>query len=451
MVDEPATGLMIQNTTVSDFNGFQISCAGAADGSIGLDITGGVGELDYFWTGPNGFEATSKDINNLEPGEYQFIVTDENVCTARIESIIIEEPAPLTLNEIIPESNGFNISCFGAADASINPNPSGGTGNYTYVWSGPDGFTSEESSLTNLEAGSYTLAISDENGCLIDANYEITEPNELIVTEDLDARIPVTCFGEKNGEFTISFDQQSLPPYTITLKLMNESSTLQQVTNFTEDNYSFKGLEGGLYFVEIEDANGCIRLVENILVDQPETGLQLTDIQITDYNGYEISCAGESDGSISFVVTGNQGQIDYSWVGPNGFASTEDNLQGLEAGTYELLLADESGCTLSRSFEIEEPNPLVLLDEVSDYNGFGVQCNGGNEGYIYLNISGGTGSSTINWTGPDGFVSSDERLENIYSGTYNLTITDLNGCEIVKTYTLTEPQGLEIAELPDEK
>ena len=451
VVDEPATGLMIQNTTVSDFNGFQISCAGAADGSIGLDITGGVGELDYFWTGPNGFEATSKDINNLEPGEYQFIVTDENVCTARIESIIIEEPAPLTLNEIIPESNGFNISCFGAADASINPNPSGGTGNYTYVWSGPDGFTSEESSLTNLEAGSYTLAISDENGCLIDANYEITEPNELIVTEDLDARIPVTCFGEKNGEFTISFDQQSLPPYTITLKLMNESSTLQQVTNFTEDNYSFKGLEGGLYFVEIEDANGCIRLVENILVDQPETGLQLTDIQITDYNGYEISCAGESDGSISFVVTGNQGQIDYSWVGPNGFASTEDNLQGLEAGTYELLLADESGCTLSRSFEIEEPNPLVLLDEVSDYNGFGVQCNGGNEGYIYLDISGGTGSSTINWTGPDGFVSSDERLENIYSGTYNLTITDLNGCEIVKTYTLTEPQGLEIAELPDEK
>ncbi|WP_460514738.1 PKD domain-containing protein [Cyclobacterium sediminis] len=451
VVDEPTTGLQIENTIVSEFNGYQISCAGAADGSISLDISGGIGDLDYFWTGPNGFEATSKDINNLEPGEYQLIVTDENVCTASIESIIIEEPAPFSLNEIIPESNGFNISCYGAADASIDPNPSGGTGNYTYSWTGPDGFTSANSTLTNLLAGSYSLSITDENGCLIETNYEISEPNELIVTEDIDARVPVTCFGERNGEFSIAFEQQSLPPYTITLKLMDESSTLQRITNFSENSYSFTGLAGGLYSVNIEDANGCNLLIENILVDQPETGLQLTDVQISDYNGYEISCAGESDGSISFNVTGNQGQINYSWTGPGGFTSIEDNLQGLVAGTYELLLADESGCTLSRTFEIEEPDPLALLDDVSDYNGFGVQCNGGNEGFIYLDIIGGTGNAAISWTGPNGFVSSENRLENLYSGTYNLTITDLNGCEIVKTYNLTEPQGLEVAELTDEK
>lgn len=451
IVDEPTTGLLIENTIVSDFSGYQISCAGARDGSISLDISGGIGNLDYYWTGPNGFEATSKDIENLEPGEYQFIVTDENVCTASIESIILEEPAPFSLNEIIPENNGFNISCFGAADASIDPNPSGGTGNYSYVWSGPDGFTSEDSKLTNLKAGSYSLSITDGNGCLIEKNYEITEPNELIVTEDLDARVPVTCFGERNGEFSITFDQQSLPPYTITLKLTDESSTLQRITNFNESSYSFSGLQGGLYTVDIEDANGCNLVIEDILVDQPETGLQLTNLQISDYNGYEISCSGESDGSISFEVTGNQGKIDYSWKGPNGFTSTDDTLQELAAGSYELLLSDESGCTLSRTFEIEEPDPLILLDEVSDYNGFGVQCNGGNEGFIYLDITGGTGNASISWTGPDGFISSGERLENIYSGIYNLTITDQNGCEIVKTYNITEPQGLQVAELADEK
>ncbi|EPR70936.1 T9SS C-terminal target domain-containing protein [Cyclobacterium qasimii] len=451
LVDEPPTGLLIQDNIVSDFNGFQISCAGAADGSITLDITGGVGTLDYFWTGPNGFESTSKDISNLEPGEYQFIVTDENICTASIASIILEEPAPLLLNENIPENNGFQISCFGAADASIDPNPSGGTGNYTYSWTGPDSFSSVESSLQNLSAGTYSLELTDENGCLIERTFEITEPNELIVSEDLSSRVPVACFGESNGAFTINIDQSSLPPYAITLELMDESTTIQSISNFTGESYAFINLPGDLYKVTVEDANGCLTILDNILVDQPASGLQLTDLLLSDYNDYEISCAGESDGSISFNIIGNQGLLSYNWTGPNGFTSEEANLVGLEAGKYELIVADESGCTLSRDFDIEEPDPLNLIDEVSDYNGFGVQCNGGNEGYIYLDISGGSGGTTIQWTGPDGFVSQSENLEELFQGTYNLTITDLNGCEINKSYTLTEPEGLEIGELADEK
>lgn len=451
LVDEPPTGLLIQDTVVSDYGGFQISCAGAADGSISLDITGGVGDLDYFWTGPNGFEATSKDISNLMPGEYQFIVTDENICTAIIASIILDEPIPLALNENVPENNGFQISCYGGANASIDPNPSGGTGNYTYSWSGSDSFSSVESVLQNLSAGTYSLELTDENGCIIESTYDITEPNELIFSEDIASRIPVACFGESNGSFTINIDQSSLPPYAITLALMEESTPIQSVSNFTGESYSFANLPGDLYKVTIENANGCSTLLENILVDQPATGLQLIDIKLSDFNGYANSCAGENDGSISFDITGNQGDILYNWTGPNGFTSVDANLVGLEAGKYELLVADESGCTLSRDFDIEEPDPLNLIDEVSDYNGFGVQCNGGNEGFIYLDITGGSGNTTIQWVGPDGFVSENDSLKNVFQGTYNVTITDNNGCEINKTYTLTEPQGLEIGKLADEK
>ena len=451
LIDEPATGLLIQDTLISDYNGFQISCFGAADGSISLDITGGVGNLDYLWTGPNGFEATTKDISNLGPGEYQFFVTDENVCSARIASIELTEPSPLVLNEIIPENNGFQISCFGSADASIDPNPSGGTEVYTYSWSGPNGFTSTDSKLENLLAGTYSLELTDENGCVIEGNYEITEPDELIVSEDVDSRVPVACFGESNGAFTITIDQASLPPYTLTLETMDGSTTIETVPNFSGASYTFTNLPGDRYKVSVEDANGCITLLDDLLVDQPATGLQLNDLQLTDYNGFGISCAGENDGSISFNISGNQGNLLYSWDGPNGFTSDEANLTSLEAGKYELLVTDESGCTLSREFDIEEPAPLNLIDEVSDYNGFGVQCNGGNEGYIYLDISGGSGNSIIQWTGPDGFVSDQDSLKNIFEGTYDLTITDSNGCQIVKSYTLTEPQGLEVGELADEK
>ncbi|EPR74663.1 putative internalin [Winogradskyella psychrotolerans RS-3] len=191
--------------------------------------------------------------------------------------------------------------------------------------------------------------------------------------------------------------------------------------------------------------------MDDILVDQPETGLQLTDIELSGYNGYEISCAGAFDGSILFNVSGNQGPLSYSWTGPNGFTSNEPNLDGLASGNYEVLVLDENGCTLSSNFDINEPSPLVLLDEVSDYNGFGVHCNGGNEGFIYLDITGGSGTTKIEWSGPDGFISEASRLEDIFPGTYHVSITDTNGCEINKTYTLTEPQGLEIAELSDEK
>ncbi|WP_235114336.1 PKD domain-containing protein [Cyclobacterium qasimii] len=451
LVAQPETGLLIQDTIISEYNGYQISFPGANDGNISLDINGGQGTYDYYWTGPNGFEATTKDINNLGPGEYQFIVTDENYCTASLASVILNAPEPLTLTPNIPEVNGFQISCFGYAGGEIKPNPSGGTGNYSFKWTGPEGFSSIESNLQNLSAGFYSLEVADENGALVEATYKITEPNELILSEAIDLQVPVACYGESNGAFTINIDQASIAPFTLSLGLMGTNQTIRTISDFTSDAFTFENLSGNQYWVTVEDANGCIKRLDDILVDQPETGLQLTDIELSGYNGYEISCAGAFDGSILFNVSGNQGPLSYSWTGPNGFTSNEPNLDGLASGNYEVLVLDENGCTLSSNFDINEPSPLVLLDEVSDYNGFGVHCNGGNEGFIYLDITGGSGTTKIEWSGPDGFISEASRLEDIFPGTYHVSITDTNGCEINKTYTLTEPQGLEIAELSDEK
>ncbi len=451
LVDQPKTGLLIQDTFISDYNGYQISFPGANDGSISLDINGGKGTYDYYWTGPNGFEATTKDIDNLGPGEYQFIVTDENNCTASLASVLLNAPEPLTLTPNIPEVNGFQISCFGDAGGEIKPNPSGGTGNYSYMWTGPEGFSSTESNLQNLSAGFYSLKVADENGAIVEATYKITEPKELILSEATDLQVPVACYGDSNGSFSIKIDQASLAPFTISLGTMGENQAIRTIPDFSSETFTFDNLSGNQYWVTVEDANGCIKRLDNILVDQPETGLQLTDIELSGFNGFEVSCAGAMDGSIKFNVSGNQGPISYSWTGPNGFTSNKSNIEGLAAGNYEVLVLDENGCTLSENFLINAPEPLSLVDEVSNYNGFGVHCNGGNEGFIYLNISGGSGKTKIQWSGPDGFISEDSRLENIFPGTYHVSITDSNGCEINKTYTLTEPQGLEVAELTEEK
>jgi len=451
LVDQPETGLLIQDTNISNYNGYQISFPEANDGSISLDINGGEGEYDYYWTGPDGFEATTKDITNLGPGEYQFIVTDENNCTAGLASVILNAPPPLTLTPNIPEVNGFQISCFGTAGGVIKPNPSGGTGNYTYKWTGSEDFSSTKSTLQKLTAGFYSLEVSDENGSIIEATYKISEPNELILSEAINLRVPVACFGESNGAFTINIDQPSLAPFTLSLGIMGEDQTSRTVPNFSSDTFTFDNLPGNQYWVTVEDANGCLKRLDNILVDQPITGLQLTDLELSGFNGYEVSCSGELDGSILFNITGNQGNLSFSWTGPNGFTSEEANLKGLEAGNYEVLVTDENGCTLSKDFDINEPAPLGLVDEVSDYNGFGVHCNGGNEGFIYLDIAGGAGNTNIQWNGPNGFISEADSLKGIFPGTYNVRITDSNGCEINKAYNLTEPQGLEIEELSEEK
>lgn len=451
LIDQPESGLHIKNSEVSNYNGYQISYPGASDGSITVDIEGGKGEYAYSWSGPNGFAANTKDISNLAPGEYTFIVTDDNNCTARLASITLEAPQQLTLTPNIPELNGFQISCNGAATGSIKPNAAGGTGNYTYSWSGPDNFSSAKSNLENLPAGFYSLTIADDNGATINATYKISEPNELLISEALDLRVPVACFGESNGAFTILLDQASLAPLTISLGKKDVVEAIRSIPNFNSETITFDNLFGGLYWVAVEDANGCIKRIEDILVEQPATGLQFTNPQLSHYNGYEIACAGGKNGSIAFDITGNQGNLSYSWTGPNGFTSTNKNLEDLEAGNYKVFVTDENGCTLQRDFDLQSPPPLVVEAEVSDYNGFGVHCNGGNEGYIYLDISGGSGSNQIKWEGPNGFSSEADNLKDILPGIYQVTITDINGCEISKSYTLTEPQGLEIQELADQR
>lgn len=259
IIDEPETGLLIQDTLVSNYNGYQVSFPGANDGSIALEIVGGEGNYKYEWNGPNGFEAHSKDISNLSPGEYTFIVTDDNNCTARLTSIILKAPQPLTLTPNIPEINGFQISCNGAATGSIKPNAAGGTGNYNYSWSGPDNFSSSENNLENLSAGFYSLTLTDDNGATIQATYKISEPNELILSEPEDLRIPVTCFGEHNGAFTLLIDQASMAPYTLTLGTMGNAEAVLSIPNFNSEEHIFDQLPGNLYWVTVEDANGCIK------------------------------------------------------------------------------------------------------------------------------------------------------------------------------------------------
>ena len=111
----------------------------------------------------------------------------------------------------------------------------------------------------------------------------------------------------------------------------------------------------------------------------------------SNYNntGYGVSCNGESDGSIDITVEGGTGIYTYLWS--NG--ETTEDLNDIPAGIYSVQVADENNCPISIEVEITEPDAEMTISEThSNYNGFGVSCNGESDGSIDITVEGGSGN-----------------------------------------------------------
>src|SRR5690606_5174099 len=138
----------------------------------------------------------------------------------------------------------------------------------------------------------------------------------------------------------------------------------------------------------------------------------------------------------------------YSWTGPDGFTADTQDIASLAPGTYTVIINDTTGsCPLTESYTITEPQPITYTGTVSNYNGYGVSCFGGNNGTINILPTGGTSDYIYAWAGPNGFTSTEQNLTGLVAGTYELTLTDTNNCSALgSTYTLTEPEEITITE-----
>ena len=146
-----------------------ILCHGDSTGSIDLSVTGGVSPYTYQWS--NG--ETTEDINNLTEGTYTVIVTDSNLC---IDSLVINITQP---DSIILSSVNTNILCHGTiSTGSIDLSVTGGVSPYTYQWS--NGETTEDND-NNLTEGTYTVIVTDSNGCTKYDTIELTEPTDILL------------------------------------------------------------------------------------------------------------------------------------------------------------------------------------------------------------------------------------------------------------------------------
>ncbi|BDS09853.1 T9SS type B sorting domain-containing protein [Aureispira anguillae] len=378
-----------------------VTCNGAADGAIGITVTGGVAGYSYLWsTG-----ATTQDLTGLSGAAYTVTATDANGCTATDTAYVVNEPAVLvaTLDSI------QHVDCNGNANGAVFITTTGGTTNYTFNWS--NGATTED--ISGLAGGAYTVTVTDANGCVDSTGpHLVNEPTAINIT--LDSINHVTCNGAADGGVFV----------TVTGGTGAYSFAWDNGAT-TEDN---TGLSGGTYALTVTDANGCT--ISSGLHTVNEDALLVIGLDSINH----VTCNGAADGAIGITVTG--GVAGYSYLWSTG-ATTQD-LTGLSGAAYTVTATDANGCTATdTAYVVNEPAVLVAtLDSIQH-----VDCNGGNDGAVFISIGGGTIPFSYNWD--NGATTQD--ITGLIAGTYTVTVTDSNGCTVTSgAHLVNEPTAINI-------
>ncbi len=348
-------------------------------------------------------------------------------------SITLSEPTPLSQSvTALIYNGGWNISCNGASDGAIDLSISGGTPAYTYLWS--DGSTSQD--ISGVSSGTYSVTISDANGCSIDTSITLSAPPVLQTTAFVSSNYngqDIRCHNSSDGSLEGNASGGT-PAYTLSWT-DNTGNTLGNGSNIAN-------LPAGTYFLTTSDANGCTATTQ---VDiQAPPSLNIVPLVSSNYNGWSISCSGLSDGSVSATPTGGTPAYQYTWSNSAGqVLSTGQSAGGLSSGSYFITLTDTNGCQISDSIEVNEPPALSVDASVtSDYNGSDVSCTGASDGSAGALTNGGTPGYVYSWndlqTGQT-IGGNASTLQGIGSGTYEVTVTDANGCQAITDVSLSEP------------
>ncbi|MEL6273886.1 MAG: SdrD B-like domain-containing protein, partial [Bacteroidota bacterium] len=364
-----------------------VLCTGDATGMINIVTSGGTPPYSYNWS--NG--ATTEDISNVPAGTYSVTATDANDCTITTTTTVTE-PAPLAV-----EADINDLPCNGDGSGSINLIVTGGTAPYTFMWS--NGEFSED--LVWLDAGTYSVTITDANDCTITTSATVNEPAALMASTVVS---DVLCNGDATGSINLSVSGGT-QPYTY---LWSTGAATEDISNLMAGNYT----------VTITDANNC-SIVSNATVQEAST------VSIAG-NVTNAVCNGEASGAIDITPSGGTPSYTYNWS--NG-ATTQD-LTNVNAGTYMVTVTDANGCTDVATFTITQPDAISL-----NVNAPIIQCGGSATGSIAVIPSGGTGPYTYLWNNGE----TTATINDLLAGIYMVTVTDANGCqEVANAITLAE-------------
>ncbi|MDP2238375.1 MAG: gliding motility-associated C-terminal domain-containing protein, partial [Bacteroidales bacterium] len=476
--------------TTEIVNKTDVLCFGGANGSATVAATGGVTPYTYSWnTLPVQTTATA---TGLAAGTYAVTVTDANGCV-EFKNVVINQP--LAALAILNSATVINHPvCFGAANGSVNITVTGGSPPYQYAWSNG----SNAANPNGLIAGSYTVIVTDANGCTtIGGPYVLTNPDavtltassvvnttcnanigSVILTGNLPGTVvlngialpsPASYTGLPAGFYTAFFTANGTGcSATASFNIINTNSTLSgHVSNHTNvscfggsngavtitpvggvepyqfslNGYpnvasgDFSGLTAGEYNVIITDVNNCSYTV-SFDIDEPNL------LTLALINKVDVSCFGTASGSIAVLANGGSTPYTFSVVSGPGTPTVSGNIiTDMVAGTYSIRVTDSNLCTAKISVTIMQPSaPLDITTVTAQLSH--PTCNGANNGSITIYPQGGTLPYSFVWSNG----ASTPNITDLFSGTYSVTITDAAGCSVTGgPYVLTNPQAVSLS------
>ncbi|HMR45324.1 MAG TPA: hypothetical protein PKC92_00900, partial [Bacteroidia bacterium] len=371
------------------------------NGAINIFANGGVAPLQYSIDNGTTFSAASI-FNNLAAGSYTVVVKDANGCTSSQVVNVATSTSPVINNSPVTQ-----VSCFGGNNGSIVVNASGG--NPPLQFSIDNGTTYQTSNnFTSLTAGSYTVVVSDVDGCTSSVILNVTQPAQINISniQTTDA----TC-GNSNGSLVVTASGG-----TGVLQYSTTGGPPYQASN------TFNNLAALNYNVVVIDANGCTQTL-NAQVNNSSAPV------INTANATTLLCNGDNNAAITINASGGTGVLQYSIN--NGTTFQSGNIfNGLAAGTYNIVVSDAAGCLVSTSVVITDPAVLNV-----SANNVGTTCTQSN-GSITVNGSGGTG--TLQYAINGGSYQASINFNNLAAGNYTVTVQDANGCTASITSNVTD-------------
>jgi gliding motility-associated-like protein len=370
-----------------------VTCYGLNNGYIFPTPYGGSQPYSYQWyLGADTFAPVgpiTENIIQLAGGSYYLIVTDANGCRVPFTRTI-SSPDSLTITP-----SATNATCAGAATGSVSVAVTGGTQPYQYLWND----FAATSSQSGVSAGSYTVVVTDSNGCHKNQSVTVTQPSAITLTGT--AQNPA-CAGINSGSIALSVTggEPGVGGYSYSW-----NTTPAQATD------TASGLSGGNYVVTVSDSVGCTSTATYILTSP--TAIQV-NTAVSDP-----TCSGGDNGFISEDVHGGTAPYSYAWTTVP--VQTGNVASALPAGRYYDTITDAKGCIYIDSATIVSPAPIVVSIDSASATCAGLS--GG--GVVIVGVTGGL--APYSYALGD-IIQSSDTLRGLSQGSYTVAVTDLNGC-----------------------
>ncbi|MEL6721068.1 MAG: T9SS type A sorting domain-containing protein, partial [Bacteroidota bacterium] len=393
--------------------------------SLILDVSGGRPGYIYNWN----TSATTRNLTNIEAGDYSVTVTDRNQCEVSIPSIKVKPP-----------NSGFsvitrkrNVECNGDENGSIFAVVRGGTAPFTYHLSSGELETINSDSIffSQLKASNYDLTITDVNGCqTIAENIFLTEPEPITVNLGEKGIQNIQCKGDTIGSIDLEI-VGGFKPYAF---------SWQDQSGFEiSDSLDLNNVPAGIYTFSVIDINGCSPDPRIYTLREPNFPIEFRDIEVTN-----VQCNGENSGAIKIRVTGGKSPYQYRWN--DGLFEESKNLTGIFAGAYQLRVIDDNLCTaFSDTIIVPEAERPIRLEEREVRN---TTCHDTEDGYVSVIIDGGIAPYQLFWESNDqgnNYVNGGTSIvDDLPPGNYTLSILDSFACAAEFDFFIDRPEELNV-------